>query len=457
MDSQNPFFLDILQDKEQDEDIKLVSAWLNVSLDAVLSIDQKHTTFWNRIWSTFHNDKKFNHSKDSLNSQWSTIQKETNKFYGYLAQIENRNEIGKTEHDKINDAKTMYKSNSKNAFEVEHCWRILRNEAKWLNLRDNVKVCTKQPATQSCHTFVSSINLDENNDKMNSGETLERPIGKKAEKEKLKKRKNCDDVVPILSTQLDDIKEENRRMHKEKKESSKKRKLGDEKAEASFPNPSVHVTPPSLTPSLEVTAVTPPVTRASGKSKIGMSVWDDPATALGCAHNVITSDELKSLLSVPSHELVSRHIHKLVQVCHLDFLTLLICYGMCTTFFPLSLRITTDYLSMEEKIVMASSKAESVKAECSQLKKDLITAMNERNEANQRVKELTESLRVEKALVIQKDEEIQVALLKTDEERENVIQKFKQSEEFLDLQFLQYFKGFELLSHEASQLGCGFF
>ena len=66
-----------------------------------------------------------------------------------------------------------------------------------MNLRDNVKVRTRQLATQSCHTFASSINLDENNDEMNSSETLERPIGKKAEKEKLKKRKNCDDVVPM--------------------------------------------------------------------------------------------------------------------------------------------------------------------------------------------------------------------------------------------------------------------
>ena len=57
------------------------------------------------------------------------------------------------------------------------------------------------------------------NDELNSGETLERPIGKKAEKEKLKKRKNCDDVVPILSSQLDEIKEEKKRMHKGKKES----------------------------------------------------------------------------------------------------------------------------------------------------------------------------------------------------------------------------------------------
>ena len=48
-----------------EEDIKLVLAWLNVSLDVVTSIDQKYTTFYNRIWSTFHNDKKLNCFKDS--------------------------------------------------------------------------------------------------------------------------------------------------------------------------------------------------------------------------------------------------------------------------------------------------------------------------------------------------------------------------------------------------------
>ena len=82
-----------------------------------------------------------------------------------------------------------------------------------------MKIYTRQLATQSCYTFASSINLNEDNDEMNSGETLERPIGKKAEKVKLKKRKNYDDVVPIFSSQLDEIKEEKKRMHEEKKES----------------------------------------------------------------------------------------------------------------------------------------------------------------------------------------------------------------------------------------------
>ena len=118
----------------------------------------------------------------------------------------------------------MYQINCKNAFQLEHCWRILRNKAKWLILRDSLKARTRRPATQpvtqpATQSFASSINVDEDNEEMNSGETLERPIGKKAEKEKLKKRKNCDDVVPTLSSQLDEIKEEKRRMHEEKKES----------------------------------------------------------------------------------------------------------------------------------------------------------------------------------------------------------------------------------------------
>ena len=47
-----------------------------------------------------------------------------------------------------------------------------------------------------------------------------------------------------------------------------------------------------------------------GKSKADSSVKDDAATALGRAHNVITLDELKSLSTIPSHELVNYHIQK---------------------------------------------------------------------------------------------------------------------------------------------------
>ena len=50
------------------------------------------------------------------------------------------------------------------------------------------------------------------------------------------------------------------------------------------------------------------------------------------------------------------------------------------------MRITTNYLNVEDKVVVATSKVESMEAECSQLKKDLIAVMNERNEANKKKK-----------------------------------------------------------------------
>lgn len=94
---------------------------------------------------------------------------------------------------------------------------------------------------------------------------------------------------------------------------SKRRKL-DEGKDETLALQSLFCSP-SPTPSLEMMTFNPPTTCSKGKS-----VWDDPTTALGRAHNVVTNDGLKGLLSNPSHELVSPHIHKLVQVFHSTFL-----------------------------------------------------------------------------------------------------------------------------------------
>ena len=49
------------------------------------------------------------------------------------------------------------------------------------------------------------------------------------------------------------------------------------------------------------------------------------------------------------------------------------------------------------------------------------------------MKELKAALKIEKKIVIQKDEEVQAALLRTDEEREKVIAKFLKSDHFSDM------------------------
>ena len=84
----------------------------------------------------------------------------------------------------------------------------------------------------------------------------------------------------------------------------------------------------------------------------------------------------------------------------------------------------TDYLNSEEKVVVANSKVDSIEVESSKLRKDLIEAMDQSTKTKEKVKKLKEALKVEKKLVIQKDEEVQAVLLRTDEEREKVIARF---------------------------------
>ena len=71
--------------------------------------------------------------------------------------------------------------------------------------------------------------------------------------------------------------------------------------------------------------------------------------------------------------------------------------------------------------MVANSKVDFVEAESSRLRKDLIEAMDQSTKAIEKVKELKEALKVEKKLVIQKDEEDQAALLRMDKKREKVI------------------------------------
>ena len=71
--------------------------------------------------------------------------------------------------------------------------------------------------------------------------------------------------------------------------------------------------------------------------------------------------------------------------------------------------------------------------------------MDQVMKAKKKVKELKDELKIEKKLIIQKDEEVQATHLKTNEEHEKVIIKFLESNRFSDLQFIQYFMGFKLL------------
>ncbi|KAK1421396.1 hypothetical protein QVD17_23698 [Tagetes erecta] len=175
------------------EDELLVASYLNHSLDAIQGTDQKHSQFCERIFEYFqqHKETTTERSTKSLSNRWSCIQKATNSFCSCLAQVEQLNQSGITEQDKIDKAKIMYQSKEKCIFLFEHCWKLLKNQPKWIS-RNNVPKQRKK-MVPSPTTTPSSMQNETENEVIE----LDRPIGRKAAKRLRKEGKQAEEIAKV--------------------------------------------------------------------------------------------------------------------------------------------------------------------------------------------------------------------------------------------------------------------
>lgn len=93
--------------------------------------------------------------------------------------------------------------------------------------------------------------------------------------------------------------------------------------------------------------------------KFVSSFWDDPRLAVAEAHDVILMDELKHLSSIESHNLVTQHLHKSVQIL------------------AKSMHFTAKYLDIEEKLTFAQAQIMNLDVENTSLKESVKKVMVE--------------------------------------------------------------------------------
>ena len=110
-----------------------------------------------------------------------------------------------------------------------------------------------------------------------------------------------------------------------------------------------------------------------------------------------------------------------------------------------SLHLTSEYLALEAKVESARSHVTTLEVENSKLKKKLIVAMNKTNQVKEKLKTLTDELRVEWELTLEKDEQLASTKEKIKGIAAKAVEGFQQTEEYNTMLFSWYFKGFELL------------
>ena len=216
----------------------------------------------------------------------------------------------------------------------------------------------------------------------------------------------------------------------------------------------------AASPSISVEEVIRPLKKQKivnkGKEKIGSSFWSDAKMAMDRANKLLIPGEMKEISSVPSHEMVSHHIHKLVQVILLILVLFCFVLKRLTVFTKFdetfrckvlgeTMHITTQYLENEEKAVVANSKVEALEAKASGLRKDLITAMDALNTSKEQIKVLTEQLESERQSVKQKDELLAIATQRMKVGVAKAVTAFQTTDENNIILFQWNFKGFELL------------
>ncbi|KAI8571087.1 hypothetical protein RHMOL_Rhmol01G0089400 [Rhododendron molle] len=210
-----------------EEDKLLVSAYLNVSLDAVQGNGQKLKTYWRRVWDYFHEHMPVaQRNENSLMNRWSTIQLSVNKFCGCFAGIEAKNQSGMNEEDKVSEANISYKDLHGGSFQFEHCWNILKYQPKW-----HVDVEKKKPKKNKIWTVPSSSTPE----LVDLGECdatfvdLERPIGiltdiKEEQKKMSDKKMDIIQQLPVEEQERHQLDKE--RLHEEQERNAiKKEKL----------------------------------------------------------------------------------------------------------------------------------------------------------------------------------------------------------------------------------------
>ncbi|CAL5405051.1 unnamed protein product [Camellia sinensis] len=120
--------------------------------------------------------------------------------------------------DKIGKAKLMYQEFQKASFPFEHCWNVLRYQPKWLEECEKKKPKKKKTSATSSPFAPEAINLAEDDVSHDAYVDLERPLGWKAEKERLNKRKSKDSAGSNYAGILNGIMEDKKKANDKKME-----------------------------------------------------------------------------------------------------------------------------------------------------------------------------------------------------------------------------------------------
>ncbi|XP_073121669.1 uncharacterized protein [Henckelia pumila] len=186
-----------------EEDKILVTAYLDVSQNPIIGINQSRDKLWSRFAATY-NEQVTDSSAEPrtikvLQCRWFNINKIVQNFSSCVSQVELSRPSGASEKDILDRAKELFKQSSGLTWRLDHVWQLLKDQEKFRpsnavlpnfvpnhgnidSSQSDYSPNTESPTPDSPVLFGFAINLDE--DSPSGG--FKRPIGIKKTKGKRK-------------------------------------------------------------------------------------------------------------------------------------------------------------------------------------------------------------------------------------------------------------------------------
>ncbi|KAF2920011.1 hypothetical protein DAI22_08g178600 [Oryza sativa Japonica Group] len=172
----------------KEENIRLLSSWLNNSVDPIKGNDQKSEYYWKAVAAEFNsNTSRSNRKRIAVQckTHWGGVKKEIGKFCGAYSRVRRTFRSGYSDDMIMEKAHIIFKSeNNEKPFTLEYMWRELKDQPKWRRvLEEDSK--NKRTKISETGAYTSSSNQDTEEE---TSRKEKRPEGQKKAKAKLKGR-----------------------------------------------------------------------------------------------------------------------------------------------------------------------------------------------------------------------------------------------------------------------------
>jgi len=166
----------------QEEDLRVMSAWLKNSVDPITGTNRRNEQYWDDVARTYNETTPSHRQRNmkQVKDRWHKINKWTDLFHCAWVKARRLNTSGWNDQMWIDEAHKFYVEDNKNLklghFVLMNVWYAVRNEPKWITYNDGLKNARKRKASDQ-----GAEEEEEEVDPFDvSGKT--RPIGQKAAK-----------------------------------------------------------------------------------------------------------------------------------------------------------------------------------------------------------------------------------------------------------------------------------